>query len=76
VSGTVFLNLENPETGNVQIDMITSAGAKELNVFSGTLSKGKHVLTLDPRVSMKPAGIYLLRIRTMNEVQTVKIIVR
>src|SRR6185503_10394618 len=60
-----------PERGNVQMDLWNAQGQKVKTISSGILAKGKHTITLAGKTDNLPAGIYLLKVQTKNNSQSV-----
>ncbi len=75
VAGNSYVEMENPETGKVEMRMMTLEGKQLAIVYTGTLSKGKHVLPFKKTQGL-PAGLYLLRIQAKNKVQTLKVVIQ
>jgi hypothetical protein len=65
-----------PERGNVQMDLWNAQGQKIKTIFSGTLAKGKHTITLSGKTNNLPAGIYLLKVQEKNNSQAVKVLMK
>jgi hypothetical protein len=65
-----------PEKGNVQADLWNAQGQKVANVFSGTLTKGKHTVLLSGKTNNLPPGMYLLKVETKNKIQPVKVLIQ
>lgn len=65
-----------PERGNVQMDLWNAQGQIVKTIFTGTLAKGKHTMTLADKTINLPAGIYVLKAQTKNSIQSVKVLVK
>jgi glycosidase len=65
-----------PEKGNLQVGLWNMQGQKVATVFSGTLAKGKHDLSLPAETARLSPGIYLLQAQTKTKTQSVKILIR
>lgn len=70
------LDVDVPQTGKVQVDLLNSLGQKVTTVFSGNLSRGKHRLTLSDKINNLPAGTYLLNIQAGNKTKPVKLVIQ
>jgi 1,4-alpha-glucan branching enzyme len=69
------IDLTVPETGNVQITMLSIAGQLLQNVHSGILSKGTYSIEFN-NIKNLPSGLYLLKVNTKTSAETVKIILK
>jgi 1,4-alpha-glucan branching enzyme len=63
-----------PEKGTVQLDLWNAQGQKVSAIFTGTLAKGKHTISLSGKTDNLPPGIYLLKVQTKKDSQSVKIL--
>ncbi|HMT12406.1 MAG TPA: T9SS type A sorting domain-containing protein, partial [Ignavibacteria bacterium] len=70
------LDVDVPQTGKVQVDLLNNLGQKVTTVFSGNLSRGKHRLTLSDKINNLPAGTYLLNIQAGNKTKPVKLVIQ
>ncbi|HEX7846877.1 MAG TPA: alpha-amylase family glycosyl hydrolase [Chitinophagaceae bacterium] len=71
-----LLEFDLPVAGNVQVYLSTISGQDLQMIFSGRLAGGKQQITLADKINNLPAGVYLLRVQTAKEKQTVKLIIR
>jgi hypothetical protein len=60
----------------VQVDLWNTQGQKVAILFSGTLTKGKHTISLSGKTDILPAGMYLLKMQTKNETRCVKVLIQ
>jgi glycosidase len=65
-----------PENGNAQLDLWNTQGQKVAILFTGTLTKGRHIISLSGKTNNLPAGIYLLKVQTKHETRSVKILIQ
>jgi hypothetical protein len=65
-----------PTRGHVQAELLNMQGQKLNTIFSGTLSSGRHSLSLSEKTENLPDGIYLLRVQNKNSVNTVKVVIQ
>jgi hypothetical protein len=70
------LELNIPETGNSRIDLYNIGGKLVQTIYSGSLSRGVHMMPLLDKFDNLPGGIYLLRIQTKNHIRSLKILVQ
>jgi|CXWL01.1.fsa_nt_gi hypothetical protein len=70
------LDIDVPQTGKVQVDLLNNIGQKIATIFSGTLSRGKHRLSLSDKINNLPAGTYLLNIQSVNKAAPVKLVIQ
>lgn len=75
VSGTSALELELPEAGRTEVNLINTMGQQQGLVYSGVLAKGKHRLALTEKINNLPAGIYLIRVQSKKEAGLIKILI-
>ncbi len=75
VSVGSVLEIDIPEAGKTEVNIINTLGQLQALVFSGMLTKGKHRLTLAGKAGYLPSGIYLLRIQSKSREGHVKILV-
>ena len=59
------------QSGTVQVNLYNIMGQKVMEVHSGMMNSGKHLMNVDG--TNLSSGIYLLQIRYMNQVQFLKI---
>ncbi len=74
-SNTV-LDIDVPQTGKVQVDMLNSLGQKVMTIFSGNLNRGKHRLPLSDKINNLSAGTYLLNVQSGNKATPVKLVIQ
>ena len=65
-----------PEKGDVRMDLWNVQGQKVVDIFGGTLAKGKHTMTLSGKTDNLPAGIYLLKVQSKNKFESVKVLIQ
>jgi len=65
-----------PERSNLQVDLWNMQGQKAVTVFTGSLAKGKHTLSFPAKSKSLPAGMYLLKAQTKNDMLSVKVLVK
>ena len=70
------LDIDVPQTGKVQVDLLNSLGQKIATVFSGNLSRGKHTVPLSDKINNLPAGTYLLLVQFINKATPVKLVIQ
>lgn len=71
-----LLELSNPETGKVQVNIFNINGQKMKTAFSGNLAKGIHYISLSDKINSLASGVYMLNIQTNKQVSTLKLIVK
>jgi hypothetical protein len=69
------IDVNIPESGNVQMDLLNSLGQKIMNVHAGFLNKGNHSLVLDNNKKLS-SGTYLLKVQTKSSNGIIKIVVQ
>jgi hypothetical protein len=69
------LELTTPESGMVQIDLLTITGQELRNIYSGFMVKGLHTLAVEKNEKFS-AGMYLLRVSTRTSAGTIKFILK
>jgi 1,4-alpha-glucan branching enzyme len=62
-----------PETGKIQIDLLSMSGQRLMTVYSGFLVKGDHRINFDNNGRL-PAGMYVLQASAKSSSTTIKII--
>jgi len=70
---TIDLNL--PESGNVQIDLLSINGQKMKTVHSGFLTKGFHTINFKTGLKLQ-GGVYLLRMNTKTLSGSVRLVLK
>lgn len=70
------LEIDLPQTGTVQVDLLNSLGQRISTVFSGNLARGKHRMPIADKINNLPAGTYLLSIRAGNKTTPVKLLIQ
>ena len=76
VSTSTVLEVEIPETGKTQVQLINALGQQAGTIYSAVLTKGKHRLSLTDKINNLPPGIYMLKIQSGNESGLVKIMIQ
>ncbi len=76
VQANAILEINVPQTGKVQVDLLNNMGQKITTIFSANLSRGKHNLPLFDKINNLPAGIWLLNIQSANISITVKLVIQ
>jgi hypothetical protein len=67
------VNVTVPQSGKVEIDLLTVSGQKLVTVYSGFLTKGDHRMNFENNGRL-PSGMYVLRASTKTSRTTLKII--
>jgi hypothetical protein len=70
------LDINVPETGKVQVDLLNAFGQKVKIILSERLTKGKHHILLTDKINNLPAGTYLLNIQVANKSIPVKLMIQ
>ncbi len=70
------LEINTPQTGLVQAELSDISGRKLGTVLSQTLTKGKHRIAIGEKISMLPAGIYMMSIRTGTKTIQLKLAIQ
>ncbi|HRX93675.1 MAG TPA: T9SS type A sorting domain-containing protein, partial [Chitinophagaceae bacterium] len=70
------LEINMPGTGKADISLINSAGQPVQRIFSGTLTKGNHIMELSDKIRHLPAGTYIIKIQTSNAIRSVKLMIQ
>ena len=70
------LEIEVPQTGNVQAELFNAAGQKMEIVLAQMFTRGKHRIPLTDKINKLPAGIYLLSIQAANKKTQVKLAIQ
>lgn len=70
------LELDIPQTGQVQAELSDISGRKLGTVLSRSLTKGKHRIAIGEKLSMLPAGIYILSTRTGTKTIQLKLAIQ
>jgi hypothetical protein len=65
-----------PERGNMQMELWNAQGQKVTTIFTGTLAKGKHTISLSGKTNNLASGIYLLKVQTKNKSQSAKVLLQ
>jgi pullulanase/glycogen debranching enzyme len=76
VNSRSVLELSFPETGNSRVDLYSMTGKLVQTIYSGSLTRGVHMMPLLDKIDNLPGGIYLLRIQTKNHTRSLKILVQ
>ena len=71
-----ILDIDVPQTGKVQVDLLNNLGQKLTTVFAGNLTRGKHRLPLTDKINNLPAGTYLLNVQSVNKSTPVKLVIQ
>jgi len=75
VQQNAAIDLTVPETGNVQVDMISITGQKLQTIHSGFLLKGTYTIAFNDDKKFA-AGVYLIKVHTKTSAGTVKIVLK
>lgn len=75
-NASTLLEVEVPETGNVQITLVNAMGQSMGMIFSNNLSKGIHRLPLSDKINNLPAGTYLMRVKAGKKETPVKLLIQ
>jgi glycosidase len=75
-SASSALDINVPETGKVQVDLLNIFGQKIKTILSERLTKGKHHILLSDKINNLPAGTYLLNIQAANKSTPVKLMIQ
>ncbi|MDZ4806760.1 MAG: alpha-amylase family glycosyl hydrolase [Bacteroidota bacterium] len=70
------LDIDIPQTGKLQVDLLNNLGQKIATIFSGNLPRGKHRMPLSDKINNLPAGTYLLSIQSANKATPVKLVIQ
>ena len=70
------LDIDIPQTGKLQVDLLNNLGQKVATIFSGNLPLGKHRMLLSDKINNLPAGTYLLSIQSANNATSVKLVIQ
>lgn len=70
------LNIELPQSGKVQVDLLNTIGQKMATIFNGNLSRGKHSLPLTDKINNLPAGTWILNIQAAGKTAPVKMVIQ
>ena len=76
VQSNSVLDIDVPQTGKVQVDLLNNLGQKIKTVFSGNFSRGKHSIYLTDKINNLPAGTYLLNVQSVNKATSVKLVIQ
>ncbi len=76
VTQNSIIDLQTPESGNVQIDLYNIEGQKISNIYSGFLVKGKHDLFFNPGINKAASGSYFLMVQLNGKTKPVKIVLQ
>jgi hypothetical protein len=76
VSTSTVLEVDIPETGKAQVQLINALGQQTGSIYSGMLTKGKHRLSLTDKINNLPAGMYMLKIQSGKQTGLVKIMIQ
>lgn len=71
-----LLELEIPQTGRTEAVLTDLTGRTIGQLFTQTLIKGKHQIAIGEKISMLPAGIYLISVRSGNQTIQLKLAVQ
>ena len=75
-NGSSVIELNNPETGKVQIDIYSITGMQLRTIYTGNLVRGVHFLPLLDKINNLPGGMYVLRIQAKNKSRSLKMIIQ
>ncbi|MDZ4792784.1 MAG: alpha-amylase family glycosyl hydrolase [Bacteroidota bacterium] len=70
------LELDLPQKGMVQVNLLNNLGQPVRAIFTGNLARGKHRLPIADKINNLPAGTYLLHIRSGNKTTPVKLVIQ
>ena len=70
------LEIEMPQTGLVRAEIADISGRKIGTLLSQSLAKGKHRIAIGEKISMLPAGIYIVSIRTGTKTIQLKLAIQ
>jgi glycosidase len=70
------LDIDVPQTGKVQIEIVNSQGQKVSTIFSGNFSRGKHTLQLQDKINNLPPGSYLIKLQSVNKLTALKFVIQ
>jgi glycosidase len=68
------IDLNIPENGKVQIDLLNALGQRITTIYSGLMTKGKHQLTFNNVSINLPGGSYLIQVQSKNKSNTQKLV--
>jgi hypothetical protein len=74
VQSATFLNLYQPKTGDLAINMFDGSGQFIRLIYQDRLAKGDHQLNLSGKFNNLPAGIYYLKLFTADQQVTIKFV--
>lgn len=69
------LELEIPQTGNVQVSLINQLGQRMSTLYSGRLVRGTHRLSLADAIGRLAAGQYLIEVQTGGETRVLRLLI-
>lgn len=70
-----LIDINIPESGNVEMDLLNVVGQEVMKVHSGFLSKGVHHINMNNYKNLS-AGTYILRVNTKISTGTIKIVLK
>lgn len=72
------LEIETPENGMVQASLWTIEGKKALDIYSGFLQKGSHLVPVFSNFDSKklPSGTYILKVENKNQFKSLKVLLK
>jgi 1,4-alpha-glucan branching enzyme len=71
-----ILEIDVPQSGKVQAELLNSLGQKITTIFTGSLSKGKHNLSLADKTGYLPGGSYLIKVQANTKTSIIKIAIQ
>jgi len=73
ISKNSVVNVTVPESGKIEINLLTVSGQKLVTVYSGFMAEGDHTINFENNGRL-PAGLYVLQASTKTSRSTIKII--
>ncbi|HKB43624.1 MAG TPA: T9SS type A sorting domain-containing protein, partial [Chitinophagaceae bacterium] len=74
VQSNSVIEVNIPENGKAQVNLLNTLGQKTTIIYSGFLTKGKHQLSFTNDAMNLPSGNYLLQVQSKNKSNTVKLV--
>jgi hypothetical protein len=74
VQSNSVIEMDIPENGKVQVNLLNTLGQKTTIIYSGFLTKGKHLLSFTNGTMNLPSGNYLLQVQSKNKINIVKLV--
>lgn len=76
ISRQSVLDVTVPVAGKVQVELMNAVGQRMHTVFTGNLSRGKHLLPLNDKIYNLPAGVYVLLVSMDTKKTPVKLVIQ